>query len=71
MIDKTIPPHNEPEWILPYQAMEVGDSFFMPTMKISYAHYMVDCTSKSMGVRVKCFTTIEDGVLVERVWRLA
>ena len=60
----------EPEWVFPYQAMEIGDSFFMPTIRPSYAHYIIDLTSKRVGVRVKAYTTLDEGVLGVRVWRV-
>ena len=25
--------HNDPEWLFPFEMMEVGDSFFIPTLK--------------------------------------
>ena len=60
----------EPEWIFPYQGMEIGDSFFMPTLRPSYGHYVIDVTSKKVGVRVKTYTTVYDGVLGVRAWRV-
>lgn len=60
----------EPEWIFPYAVMEIGDSFFMPTVRPSYAHYIIDTTSKRVDVRIKVFTVIEDGVLGVRAWRV-
>ena len=60
----------EPEWIFPYANMQVGDSFFMPTVRTAYAHYIIDVTSKRVDIRVKVQTVVEDGVLGVRVWRV-
>lgn len=60
----------EPEWIFPYQFMETGDSFFMPTLHFSRMFNIIDETSKRVGVPVKCYVVKEDGVLGIRCWRL-
>lgn len=60
----------EPEWIFPYQDMQVGDSFFIPTVRPAYAHYIVDVTSKRVGMRMKAYTMIDEGILGVRVWRV-
>jgi hypothetical protein len=60
----------EPEWIFPYEIMEIGDSFFMPTVRPAYGHYIIDLTSKRVGLRMKVFTMTEDGVLGVRAWRI-
>jgi hypothetical protein len=62
--------YSEPEWILPYQYMSVGESFFIPTMRPAYAHYIVDVTSKRVQVPVKAYTCVEEGILGVRVWRI-
>ena len=61
----------EPEWVFPYQGMEIGDSFFMPTLRPAFGHYIIDLTSKKVGLRMKTYTVIYDGVLGVRAWRLA
>lgn len=60
----------EPEWIFPYQDMQVGDSFFMPTVRPAYAHYIVDVTSKRVDMRMKVYTMVDEGILGVRVWRV-
>jgi len=62
--------YSEPEWILPYQYMKVGESFFIPTMRPAYGHYIIDVTSKRVKVPVKAYTCVEDGILGIRVWRI-
>jgi len=62
---------DEPEWLFPYEYMEVGESFFMPTLHIANAHYIIDETSKKVGVYVKCYTVVEDEIIGVRCWRIA
>ena len=62
-------PLDEPLWDLPYEAMEIGDSFFIPTMKPAYMTYVIDTTAKKAGFKVKVFTVTENGVLGIRTWR--
>jgi hypothetical protein len=64
-------PYEEPEWVFPFHAMNVGDSFFIPTMKPSYFCYVVDTTAKKAGIKVKVFVTTKDSVLGVRAWRVA
>ena len=60
---------SEPEWLLPFEFMKVGDSFFIPTLKPAELIYIVDTRAKVAGVRVKSFTTTKDGHIGVRVWR--
>ncbi|MDB0064323.1 hypothetical protein N9F47_03990 [Gammaproteobacteria bacterium] len=62
--------HNEPEWILPFQYMEIGESFFIPTLKTSPLIYAIDSGAKRAKVKVKSFVTIKDNCLGVRVWRI-
>ena len=61
---------DEPEWVFPFQYMEVGESFFMPTIRPAYANYVIDKTSKRVGVVMKTYTVNEDDVLGVRSWRV-
>jgi len=45
----------EPEWLLPFEGMGVGDSFFIPTLRPAELIYSVDCGAKRAGIRVKSF----------------
>ena len=70
--EKTPPPPSpldEPLWILPFEVMEVGESFFIPTMKPAFLTYSVENGAKRARVKVKVYTMIKDGVLGVRVWR--
>jgi len=50
--------------------MEIGDSFFMPTMRPAYAHYIIDKTAKKSGVVMKTYTVREENILGVRAWRV-
>jgi len=63
-------PYDEPTWLFPYSGMDIGDSFFIPTMKPAYMTYVIDTSAKKYGIKVKVFTTTEDGVLGVRTWRI-
>jgi hypothetical protein len=60
----------EPEWIFPYAGMDVGNSFFIPTMRPAKLIYVVDSTAKKHGIKVKTFITNEKGFLGLRIWRV-
>lgn len=66
----TSPRLTEPEWYLPFDAMSVGDSFFIPTLKPAEMAYVLDTRSKVAGVKVKSFATTKDGLLGVRCWRV-
>ena len=61
----------EPQWVLPYMAMEVGNSFFIPTMRPAKLMYIIDTTFKKYGIKVKSYITIEEGFYGLRTWRVA
>jgi hypothetical protein len=63
-------PTDEPEWTLPYDFMRVGDSFFIPTMRPTHMLYIIDTTSKKMGVKMKTLVRHENGILGVRAWRI-
>jgi len=60
----------EPEWIFPFEGMEVGDSFFIPTLKIPEMLYVIDCRAKVAKVKVKAYASSKEGHLGVRVWRV-
>jgi hypothetical protein len=70
MLKNQIVSFDEPEWVFPYEFMEVGESFFMPTIRPAYAHYIIDKTSKKVGVVMKTYTVTEDEVLGVRSGRV-
>ena len=50
--------------------MEIGDSFFIPTLRLSNMIYVLDTRAKSAGIRVKVYATVKDGYLGVRAWRV-
>jgi len=60
---------NEPTWLFPFEGMDVGDSFFIPTLKPAEMIYIIDTRAKVAGVRVKAYTTTKDDCLGVRVWK--
>jgi hypothetical protein len=60
----------EPEWIFPFQGMEIGDSFFIPTLRFAEMMYAVDSGSKRDKTRIKCYVSVKDSHLGIRVWRV-
>jgi hypothetical protein len=60
----------EPEWIFPFQAMEIGDSFFIPTLRFAEMIYAIDCGAKRMGIKVKAYVATKDDHIGVRAWRV-
>ena len=60
----------EPEWAFPFEFMKPGDSFFVPTLKPAEMIYTVDTRAKAAKVKVKAYTSLKDGNLGVRVWRV-
>jgi hypothetical protein len=61
---------NEPEWIFPFAAMEVGESFFVPTLRFPDMIFAIENGAKRAGIRVKCYVTVKDKHLGVRAWRV-
>ena len=59
----------EPEWIFPFDAMSVGDSFFIPTLRPSDMIFVIDNRAKAAGIKIKAYASSKDGRLGVRVWR--
>jgi hypothetical protein len=49
--------------------MDVGDSFFVPTLTPAQMIYVIDTRAKAAGVRIRVYTAIKDGCIGVRVWR--
>jgi hypothetical protein len=60
----------EPEWILPFEAMRVGESFFIPTLRPAELIYAIDCGAKRANIRIKMFVVSKDNLLGVRTWRV-
>lgn len=59
----------EPEWALPFDSLDVGDSFFIPTLRTAETMYILDTRAKEARVKVKIYATTKEGYLGVRVWR--
>lgn len=59
----------EPEWLFPFDGMDVGDSFFIPTLRPAEMIYIIDTCAKRAKVRVRAYTSSKDGCLGVRAWR--
>jgi ethanolamine utilization microcompartment shell protein EutL len=60
----------EPEWIFPFEGMDIGESFFIPTLRPAEIIFVVDTRAKAAKVRIKAFTSSKEGHLGVRVWRI-
>jgi hypothetical protein len=60
----------EPEWVFPFSGMEVGDSFFIPTLRFAEMIYAIDSGAKREGMLFKVYATYEDKHLGVRAWRV-
>jgi hypothetical protein len=60
----------EPEWVFPFEIMEVGDSFFIPTLRFAELIYAIDCGSKRAGIKVKSYVAVKDKHVGIRTWRI-
>lgn len=50
--------------------MDIGDSFFIPTMKSSEIIYSAMEAGKEYGIKVKAYAAMKDGIMGVRVWRV-
>ena len=64
-------PGEDPEWLLPFEYLQPGESFFIPTLKPAEMHYVLTSRAASAKVKVKIYTTTKDGCMGVRVWRIA
>jgi hypothetical protein len=58
------------EWLFPFESMQVGDSFFIPSIKTSPLIYSIERGAKRSGIRVKTQIVIEDDLMGVRTWRV-
>jgi len=56
--------------VFPFEGMRVGDSFFIPTLKVAPMIYAIDCGAKRAGIVVKAFASSKEGHLGVRAWRV-
>jgi hypothetical protein len=60
----------EPDFILPFEFLKVGESFWIPTLRPAELMYVIDTKAKDVGVRIKAYVMPKDGYMGIRVWRL-
>lgn len=65
------PATGEPVWGLPFEYLSVGESFFVPTLKVAHMLYVIDTRAKDAKIRIKAYASTKDGVLGVRVWRIS
>lgn len=61
---------NEPEWIFPFDHMEIGQSFFIPTLETATVLYAIESGAKRAKVKIRAFITTKDNHLGVRAWRV-
>lgn len=61
---------HEPEWLLPFESLDVGHSFFIPTLRTAETIYILDTRAKEAKVKVKIYPSVKEGYLGVRVWRV-
>ena len=64
--------HHEPDFIFPFYDLKIGQSFFIPTLRLEEMIYLIDTAAKESGlsIRVKSYEAIKDGILGVRTWRV-
>lgn len=62
--------YSEPEWLLPFEGLAIGESFFVPTLQPSKMLYIVTERAKRVGMKVKIYVTSNEGCMGIRVWRI-
>lgn len=61
----------EPEWIFPFDGMEIGDSFFIPTLNTSGMLFNIKEAARKSETQVRCAIVVHDNMLGVRTWRIA
>lgn len=61
---------DEPVWLFPFEGMDVGSSFFIPTLKPAGMISVVHERARVAKCRIKAYPSTEDGLLGIRVWRI-
>jgi hypothetical protein len=68
-VTSEIPP--DLEWFFPFDGMDVGSSFWVPTVRPADMIYSIDTQAKRNGMRMKCYVVEKDGCMGVRAWRVA
>ena len=61
---------SEPEFIFPFGLMNIGDSFFIPTLRPAQLVYIVNSQAQLAKTRIRVYPAAKDGLLGVRVWRI-
>jgi hypothetical protein len=61
----------EPEWLFPFEYMSVGESFFIPTLRLAEMMYIIDTSAKRAKIRVKSYVSVKDDHIGIRTWRVS
>ena len=64
-------PGDDPDWLLPFEGMDVGNSFFIPTLKPAQMVDVIQERAKAARVKVRVYTASTDGFMGVRVWRVS
>jgi hypothetical protein len=51
--------------------MDLGESFFIPTLETATMLYAVECGAKRAKVKVKAYITTKNNHLGVRVWKIS
>ena len=62
---------DEPEWLFPFDYMNIGESFFIPTLNTAEMVYAIECGAKRAKIKVKVYITTKKNHLGVRAWRVA
>jgi hypothetical protein len=60
----------EPPWVFPLVGLDIGQSFWVPTLRPAEMLYRIDTCAKEVGIRVKSYPMMKDGYLGIRTWRI-
>jgi len=60
----------EPEWLFPFDAMGIGDSFFIPTLKPAGMLYIIETRAKAAGCKVRACIAVDNDCLGVQVWKI-
>jgi hypothetical protein len=62
------PNTNEPVWLLPFDYMELGQSFFIPTMHPDRIIAVMYSRAKLAKVKIIAKRDVTEGIMGVRVW---
>ena len=64
------PIFEEPVWLFPFEGMDIGESFFVPTVKPAAMVTVVLERARAAKCRVRVMTVSYEGYLGVRVWKI-